>query len=64
MALILVSTRRTIVVAFVASSAVMRSDRSTSLNPIGLGALGGGADPVDIACSYKGSTFNWEGIRQ
>lgn len=47
---LILNTKRTSVAAFKASSRDMRSDKLKSLDPIG----GGGADPVDIACSDKG----------
>ena len=47
---LILNTKYTSVTAFVASSIDMRSDGFKLLDPIG----GGGADPVDIACSDKG----------
>ena len=45
---LILNTKHTSVAAFAASSRVRRSDRLDSIRG------GGGADPVDIACSDKG----------
>ena len=48
---LILNTKRTSAAAFVASSEVRRSARLKSSDPK---RGGGGADPVDIACSDKG----------